>query len=73
MDFSMTINQTLHVVTHMYRPHKTIPSFEVIDPFPNTSAPARFALASSACVDKTTKIVTEFTRKDPFLYLKQAK
>ena len=34
-----------------------------IDPFPNTSAPT---LASSPCVDKTTKIITEFTRKDPF-------
>ena len=28
--------------------------------------PRAVALASSACVDKTTKIITEFTRKDPF-------
>ena len=34
--------------------------------------PRAVALASSACVDKTTKIITEFTRKDPFLQLKQA-
>ena len=34
--------------------------------------PSAVALASSACVDKTTKIITEFTRKDPFLHLKQA-
>ena len=27
--------------------------------------PHAVALASSACVDKTTKIITEFTRKDP--------
>ena len=39
---------------------------ETIDPFHNTSAPAAVALASSACVDKTTKIITEFKRKDPF-------
>ena len=26
----------------------------------------------STCVDKTTKIITEFTRKDPFLHLKRA-
>ena len=32
--------------------------------------PRAVALASSACVDKTTKIITEFTRKDPFLRLK---
>ena len=34
--------------------------------------PRAVALASSACVDKTTKIITEFTRKDPFLHLKRA-
>ena len=34
--------------------------------------PRAVALASFACVDKTTKIITEFTRKDPFLHLKQA-
>ena len=34
--------------------------------------PRAVALASSACVDKTTKIITEFTRKDPFLHQKQA-
>ena len=28
--------------------------------------PRAFALANSAFVDKTTKIITEFTRKDPF-------
>ena len=28
--------------------------------------PRAVALASSACVDKTTKIITEFTRKDSF-------
>ena len=28
--------------------------------------PSAVALASSPCVDKTTKIITEFTRKDPF-------
>ena len=28
--------------------------------------PRAVALASSACVDKTTNIITEFTRKDPF-------
>ena len=33
--------------------------------------PRAVALASSACVDKTTKIITEFTRKDPFLRLKR--
>ena len=31
--------------------------------------PHAVALASSACVNKTTKIITEFTRKDPFLHL----
>ena len=30
------------------------------------------ALASSAYVDKTTKIITEFTRKDPFSHLKRS-
>ena len=30
--------------------------------------PRAVVLASSACVNKTTKIITEFTRKDPFLY-----
>ena len=34
-------------------------------------APRAVALASSACVDKTTKIIIEFTRKDPFLPLKR--
>ena len=34
--------------------------------------PRAVALASSACVDKTTKIITEFTCKDPFLHLKRA-
>ena len=34
--------------------------------------PRAVALASSACFDKTTKIITEFTRKDPFLHLKRA-
>ena len=34
--------------------------------------PRAVALASSACVNKTTKIITEVTRKDPFLHLKQA-
>ena len=33
--------------------------------------PRAVTLASSACVDKTTKIITEFTGKDPFLHLKQ--
>ena len=33
--------------------------------------PRAVALASSACVDKITKIVTEFTRKDPFLHLNE--
>ena len=33
--------------------------------------PRAVALASSACVDKTTKIITEFTRKDPYLRLKR--
>ena len=28
--------------------------------------PHAVAIASSACVDKTTKIITEFTRKYPF-------
>ena len=32
-----------------------------IRPFHNTSAPARLRLPASACVDKTTKIITEFT------------
>ena len=34
--------------------------------------PRDVALASFACVDKTTKIITEFTRKDTFLHLKRA-
>ena len=34
--------------------------------------PSAVALASSACVDKTTKIIIEFTRKDPFLHMKRA-
>ena len=34
--------------------------------------PRAVALTSSACVAKTTKIITEFTRKDPFLHLKRA-
>ena len=34
--------------------------------------PRAVALASSKYVDKTTKIITEFTRKDPFLHLKRA-
>ena len=32
--------------------------------------PRAVALASSTCVDKITKIITEFTRKDPFLRMK---
>ena len=32
--------------------------------------PRAVALASSACVDKTTRIITEFTHKDPFLHMK---
>ena len=31
--------------------------------------PRAVVLTSSACVDKTTKIITEFTRKDPFFYI----
>ena len=44
------------------------------DPFHNTSAPVQLRLpdGSSACVDKTTKIITEFTHKDPFLHMKRA-
>ena len=34
--------------------------------------PRAVALASSACVDKNSKIITEFTRKDHFLHQKQA-
>ena len=41
-------------------------------PFPTTNErPRAVALASSACVDKTTKIITGFTRKDPFLHLNE--
>ena len=41
-----------------------------IVPFPNTSAPALLRLpVPHTCVDKTTKIITEFTRKDPFLHV----
>ena len=38
----------------------------LILPFSNMSAPRAVALASSTYVNKTTKIITEFTRKDPF-------
>ena len=43
-------------------------------PFPNTSAPARLRLrlAVPHVSTKTTKIITEFTSKDPFLHLKRA-
>ena len=34
--------------------------------------PRAVALASSASVDNTTEIFTEFTRKDPFLHLKRS-
>ena len=42
-----------------------------IRPFPNTSAPARLRLPVPHVSTKTTKIITEFTRKDPFLRLKR--
>ena len=35
-------------------------------PVSQYECPCVVALASSACVDKTTKIITEFTCKDPF-------
>ena len=38
----------------------------VDSPVSQYERPRAVALASSACVDKTTKIITEFTRKDPF-------
>ena len=41
-------------------------------PVSQYECPRAVALASSACVDKTTKIITEFTRKDPFLHLERA-
>ena len=49
----------------------------VTHPLPNSpisqyERPRAVALASSACVDKTTKIITEFTCKDPFLHLKRS-
>ena len=43
-----------------------------ISPVSQYERPRAVALASSACVDKTTEIITEFTRKDPFLHLKRA-
>ena len=42
-------------------------------PISQYERPREVGLASSACVDKTTKIITEFTHKDPFLHLKRAK
>ena len=41
-------------------------------PVSQCERPREVALASSACVDKTTKIITEFLRKDPFLHMKRA-
>ena len=38
----------------------------VNSPVSQYERPRVVALASSACVDKITKIITEFTRKDPF-------
>ena len=35
-------------------------------PISQYERPRAIGLASSACVDKTTKIITEFTHKDPF-------
>ena len=51
-------------------PHSCV--HELNSPVSQYERPRVVALASSACVDKTTKIITEFTRKDPFLHLKQA-
>ena len=50
----------------------TFSSYLTNSPVSQYKCPRAVALASSACVDKTTKIVTEFTRKDPFLHLKRA-
>ena len=44
---------------------------ETNSPVSQYERPRTVALASSACVDKTTNIITEFTRKDPFLHLKR--
>ena len=44
---------------------------QVNSPVSQHERPRAVALASSPCVDKTTKIITEFTRKDPFLRLKR--
>ena len=52
--------------------HIAFTKFTVILPFHLYKRPRAVALVSSTCVDKTTKIITEFTRKDPFLHLKQA-
>ena len=53
--------------------HRKLISFKIRhnSPLSQYERPRAVALASSACVDKTTKIITEFTRKDPFLRLKR--
>ena len=43
---------------------------KINSPMSQYERPRVVALASSACVDKTTKIITEFTPKDLFLHLK---
>ena len=67
----------LDTVTIYYIPLLTLNGlrhkrFVFSSPISQYERPRPVALASSACVDKTTKIITEFTHKDPFLHLKRA-
>ena len=56
---NISLNMTVYVITF----NRPVSQYE---------RPRAVALASSACVEKNTKIITEFTRKDPFLHMKQA-
>ena len=63
----------LHVLHHdWFKMAHLSSSCVTIDPFyVQYERPRAVALASSACVDKTTKTITEFTCKDPFLHMKR--
>ena len=61
------------MIIYLYVHYMTSWAFFLVNwPVSQYKRPRAVALASSACVDKTTKIITEFTRKDPFLHQKEA-
>ena len=72
MSYSVKKKKTQLVHTTALRICKKLKLWNPNWPVSQYERPRAVALASSACVDKTTKIITEFTRKDPFLHQKQA-